>query len=453
MRQAVEEVLEGRMGYLKASGEYEVPRTTIEARVKKMKQDVLNREDSAKKELGHHKHVFSPAQEKELNATAYLIDSIRTRRRLVKHGCMPFSIGIRISNFDLLSRPHSLGQWVSITGVHSLLTEMMEKYKVPPERIYNVDETGIMIVPKNGLNVYHCVENDKWACLSSAERGVLVTVEICMGAGGAFMPPLFVFPRARAKPELLDDNPPGSTAHYHPSGNLGKDHTPNLKSYSGKRVTKESMRMVYFHDSTVAIVELGPNKLLLNCELIEIFNPGEIYDVLGELKPVARPVGITFDEMITLMSQCKQLEEIKRSIVHEELLKNESLDVDQGRGMKNPFTILSGIIPGTKWCGAGDIAKDYFDLGVNAAVDACCRAHDLCPAKILPNKEKYNVINNSLYTKSHCKCDDGLFNCLKALNNSNTANIVGTLFFNVVQVSCIEDTNNGKRFRTARNNF
>ncbi|KAG5892268.1 hypothetical protein JTB14_034219 [Gonioctena quinquepunctata] len=31
------------------------------------------------------------------------------------------------------------------------------------------------------------------------------------------MPPLFVFPRARAKPELLNDTPPGSTAHYRPS--------------------------------------------------------------------------------------------------------------------------------------------------------------------------------------------------------------------------------------------
>jgi hypothetical protein len=39
-----------------------------------------------------------------------------------------------------------------------------------------------------------------------------------MSASGVFMPPMFVFPRARAKPELLDDAPPGSTAHYHPSG-------------------------------------------------------------------------------------------------------------------------------------------------------------------------------------------------------------------------------------------
>lgn len=29
----------------------------------------------------------------------------------------------------------------------------------------------------------------------------------------------------------------------------------------------------------------------------------------------------------------------------------------------NPFSVFSGIIPGTKWCGTGDIATTYSDLG------------------------------------------------------------------------------------------
>lgn len=44
----------------------------------------------------------------------------------------------------------------------------------------------------------------------------------------------------------------------------------HLKQYTGKRIANDSLRMVYFHDQTVAVVELGPNKLLLNCELIEV---------------------------------------------------------------------------------------------------------------------------------------------------------------------------------------
>lgn len=43
-----------------------------------------------------------------------------------------------------------------------------------------------------------------------------------------------------------------------------------LKKYSGERVKNDSIVMVYFYDQTVAIAELGPKKLLLNCELIEV---------------------------------------------------------------------------------------------------------------------------------------------------------------------------------------
>lgn len=49
-----------------------------------------------------------------------------------------------------------------------------------------------------------------------------------------------------------------------------QDDAGRVKPYSGIRVTNDSLRMVYYQDQTVAIVELGPNKLLLNCELIEV---------------------------------------------------------------------------------------------------------------------------------------------------------------------------------------
>ena len=44
----------------------------------------------------------------------------------------------------------------------------------------------------------------KIGSLSTAERGQLVTVEICMNAVVFFVPPLFVFPRKRMEDELID---------------------------------------------------------------------------------------------------------------------------------------------------------------------------------------------------------------------------------------------------------
>ena len=58
--------------------------------------------------------------------------------------------------------------------------------------------------------------------LTSAERGQLCTVEICMSAAGQFIPPLIIFPRVRRKHELMESTPPGSTYHCHPSGWMQK---------------------------------------------------------------------------------------------------------------------------------------------------------------------------------------------------------------------------------------
>lgn len=116
------------------------------------------------------------------------------------------------------------------------------------------------------------------------------------------------------------------------------------------------------------------------------------------------------------------------------------------------MTDIAFLIAGTKWCGTGDIAKDYFDLGAEVSVDMCCRAHDLCPVKIRAYSNRYNLTNNSLYTKSHCICDDTLFNCLK-MSRTNTAQFMGNVYFNLVQVPCVEEGKTGRRFRNSRNNF
>lgn len=42
------------------------------------------------------------------------------------------------------------------------------------------------------------------------------------------------------------------------------------KGFSGLWVRSDSMKQVYYHDQTVAVIELGPRKELVNCELIEV---------------------------------------------------------------------------------------------------------------------------------------------------------------------------------------
>jgi len=42
------------------------------------------------------------------------------------------------------------------------------------------------------------------------------------------------------------------------------------KTYTGYKLKPTSLRMIYHHDQTIAIVEIGEGKTLLNCELVEI---------------------------------------------------------------------------------------------------------------------------------------------------------------------------------------
>lgn len=107
---------------------------------------------------------------------------------------------------------------VAVGKFYDLLESIYEKHNMSPSDIYNVDETGILTVPNKPSKVLALRGKKQVGCLSSAERGVLVTVETCMNAAGNFMPPMFVFPRKRDNPMLMDDAPPGSSAYFHESG-------------------------------------------------------------------------------------------------------------------------------------------------------------------------------------------------------------------------------------------
>ncbi|XP_037299321.1 uncharacterized protein LOC115452722 isoform X3 [Manduca sexta] len=93
------------------------------------------------------------------------------------------------------------------------------------------------------------------------------------------------------------------------------------------------------------------------------------------------------------------------------------------------------ILPGTKWCGAGQLAEEYNELGIDRKEDKCCRAHDNCRMNIGQFRRRFGYFNFRPYTISHCRCDRRFRACLK-LADTPVSNMVGKLFFNVVQTKC-----------------
>lgn len=55
----------------------------------------------------------------------------------------------------------------------------MDKHALTPDRIFNVDETGISTVPKSQSKITVLKGQKQVGCLTSGDRGQLVPAEIC----------------------------------------------------------------------------------------------------------------------------------------------------------------------------------------------------------------------------------------------------------------------------------
>ena len=87
-----------------------------------------------------------------------------------------------------------------------------------PVRLYNCDETGIIIVQHKHTKLLGLKSKRQISYVQSAERRSLVTVVNRMSPTGHFISPLPVFPRKCMKRELMNGTPPGSIHACHPSG-------------------------------------------------------------------------------------------------------------------------------------------------------------------------------------------------------------------------------------------
>uniref|UniRef100_A0A1S4H571 Phospholipase A2 n=2 Tax=Anopheles gambiae TaxID=7165 RepID=A0A1S4H571_ANOGA len=127
----------------------------------------------------------------------------------------------------------------------------------------------------------------------------------------------------------------------------------------------------------------------------------------------------------------------------------ENRDGEQGKsGANRTQERINLTVPGTKWCGPGNTASDYEDLGSNSEVDKCCRDHDHCD-NIPAGESKYGLKNNDYFTRLHCKCDRDFQNCLRRVNTT-FSNKLGNFYFTVRDqcykkqhpiVDCAEHTN------------
>lgn len=109
-----------------------------------------------------------------------------------------------------------------VTNFFELYKELLEQYQFPPSRIWNADESGLTTVqtPHKVLAAKGIRSVGK---ITSAERGVLVTMLCACNAAGSFIPPLYVFPRQRMSDNLMKGAPPQAVGYASKNGWIDQD--------------------------------------------------------------------------------------------------------------------------------------------------------------------------------------------------------------------------------------
>lgn len=79
----------------------------------------------------------------------------------------------------------------------NLLEDIYIKNNYPPNLIYNVDESGLTIVQSKLPQIIGHRWKRQITALTSAERGSLVTIVVCMNATSHFVPPFIICPRKK----------------------------------------------------------------------------------------------------------------------------------------------------------------------------------------------------------------------------------------------------------------
>lgn len=181
----------------------------------------------------------------------------------------------------------------------------------------------------------------------------------------------------------------------------------------------------------------SPAGKLVNCSVI--VNHMQVKSFMHECRlglkeqRAARELETRFTRMDEAKLMCREFKEksersgrVERDDSEDSALQDEVL-----KRSKRGFTY-----PGTLWCGAGNMADNYDQLGTRlqhlqaelimhvcvpnihrliitlhvagnfAETDSCCRTHDHCPHVIHAFSSKYGHTNFKWHSICHCDCDN-----------------------------------------------
>nr|XP_023012611.1 uncharacterized protein LOC111502700 [Leptinotarsa decemlineata] len=100
--------------------------------------------------------------------------------------------------------------------------DVFNRFDFPPERIWNIDETGLTTVHKPS-KIIAAKGTKQVGKITSAERGELITVCAAINAAGGHSPPFLIFPRKNWQDKFSKGAPPGSDGAAYPTDWMTND--------------------------------------------------------------------------------------------------------------------------------------------------------------------------------------------------------------------------------------
>ena len=235
MQLAIDAIKNKEMGFLKASKTFGVPKTTLHRHLKGDNKYALNGKKHVGRQVDLPKDIEAQLVEhaidlearfygltpQNLRRLAYQIAEINQVKTRFNHdeklagkkwlrGFLKRhpEISLRLPEATSLARASGFNR-SQINAFFNLLTKTVEENNISADHIYNMDESGISVVQKM-TKILAKKGKRQIGSITSMERGQTVTIICSNNAAGSFVPPGFIFPRVRMKPELTDGAPPGS---------------------------------------------------------------------------------------------------------------------------------------------------------------------------------------------------------------------------------------------------
>ena len=143
------------------------------------------------------------------------------------------------------------------------LRQVYDRFEASPDKIWNLDETGLATVQKP-RQILAPTGTKQVGQITSAERGVTVTICCCISAEENSLPPAYIFPRVNFKDHMLIGAPAGSLGLACKSGWMSNDLFPKVLLHFIKRMhissNNQALLLLDNHTSHISIEAIDKAK-------------------------------------------------------------------------------------------------------------------------------------------------------------------------------------------------